>query len=575
MRGLAMFRACVLTALCLSIGSSARAELVGYWPFNGNSLDQSTLGNHGELFGGVYSNNVPAVLGAGQSLSFEDPFDHVFVDANESLNARTFTLSMFINDQGQFEGINRFTSRESDTFETGLDKVFGTDSISYYSPSAGWVRTGFVPEIDAWHHLAYVADGSEMTVYVDGELSFGPVAFAAAPAGFLHIGNRWNDVEGFFGMMDDVAMWSVPLPETSIAELASGAKSPLEIPIPEPPTPPPAPFLSVATNVDSWKQSTESTDGGLLGDWDWSGDPDPPSAATFTLDVLPTEPGVVGHINAAATFLDVQGLQADNDTHYYRTTFQLDRTSGVTAELQLAVDNGAQVYINGELVGIEASFVVENWSPPLPSLTFASDGSVEGTKFDVVADSFSGWIQGENEIMLAVRNPFEETAPAGGFALRLDFFSDTARGDFNGDGMIDAADIDLLNAAIRGDQAPAFDLTGDGAVNGNDRDEMIRGVIGTWYGDSNLDGEFSSADLVAVFSAGKDESFADAGWAEGDWNGDRVFNSGDLVTAFSDGGYEVGPRPAAAVPEPVGAWLVLVGLGITGCYGRRYRSRIA
>jgi hypothetical protein len=104
---------------------------------------------------------------------------------------------------------------------------------------------------------------------------------------------------------------------------------------------------------------------------------------------------------------------------------------------------------------------------------------------------------------------------------------------------------------------------------------MIRGVIGTWYGDSNLDGEFSSADLVAVFSAGKYESFADAGWAEGDWNGDRVFNSGDLVTAFSDGGYEVGPRPAAAVPEPVGAWLVLVGLGITGCYGRRYRSRIA
>lgn len=559
-----------ITAIVLCASSGVRAELVGYWPFDGDTLDLSGTDNHGELMGGSFANNVPAVLGSGQSIRFEDPLEHVFVPADPSLNSRTFTLSMFINDQEQFDGINRFTSRQGDTFETGIDKVFGSDSISYYSPTVGWVRTDVVPEIDTWHHLAYVADGEEMTVYVDGDAIFGPTAFSASPSGFLHIGNRWNDIEGFFGLMDDVALWSVALPEASIAELASGAKTPLQIPVPEPPAPPPTPFLTVKSNVDTWRLSTEAIDGGIAGDWDWTADPAPPNASTFTLEPIATEAGVMGHIDAAANALEAQGILADNDTYYYRTTFNLERASGITAELQLAVDNGAQVYINGELLGVETSFLVENWALPLPSLSFGADGSVEGTKFEVVAESFSGWIQGENEIVLAVRNPFEENAPAGGFAFRLDFFGSSEPGDFDGNGIVDATDIDLLIAAIRGDQSPAFDLNSDGAVNGADLDVMVRDVVGTWYGDANLDGEFNSSDLVTVFSAGKYESFVDASWAEGDWNGDQVFNSGDLVTAFSDGGYEQGPRAGvAAVPEPASAWMVLTGLVLLAGYRKR------
>jgi hypothetical protein len=79
-------------------------------------------------------------------------------------------------------------------------------------------------------------------------------------------------------------------------------------------------------------------------------------------------------------------------------------------------------------------------------------------------------------------------------------------------------------------------------------------------GDANLDGEFSSSDLVSVLASGTYEVDVPSVWSSGDFNGDGRTNSGDLVTALAGGGYEAGPRAAvAAVPEPAGATLLLLG----------------
>jgi hypothetical protein len=565
-------------AVCLLMLAMIRplnAGLVGYWPFDGDVFDQSGLGNDGELLGATFVNSVPSVLGAGQALSFEDPTEHVLIPADASLNSKIFTLSMFVNDQGQFSAINRFTSRTSDTFETGIDMAFGTGSLSYYSPGNGWTTTGVVPDLDSWNHIAYVADGSNMTVYFDGEDVFGPTPFAAFPSGDMHIGNRWNDVEGFLGMMDDVALWDVALPASSIADLANGAKRPPQIPVPEPPPPPPTPFLTVGTNVDTWRLSSESIDGGSTGEWDPSADPPPPAINTFTAAPLATSPAEVGHIHAAAIGLEVQGIQADNDTHYYRTTFSLDRTSGFSTEIQLAVDNGAQLYINGDLVATETSFLVENWGFPLPSLSIETDGAVESTKFEDAVTSFSDWKLGENEVILAVRNPFEEASPAGGFAFRMDFFATSMLGDFDGNGTLDVADIDDLTAKSASlTNPPAYDLNGDQKVDSSDVMVWVSDLFGTWVGDANLDLEFNSSDLVIVLAAGAYEVNTDAVWSTGDFNGDGRANSSDLVFALADGGYEQGPRAAVStVPEPSCLLLVATAWGVTRV--RRRRRNVA
>jgi hypothetical protein len=90
-------------------------------------------------------------------------------------------------------------------------------------------------------------------------------------------------------------------------------------------------------------------------------------------------------------------------------------------------------------------------------------------------------------------------------------------------------------------------------VNEADRAFWIHVFADTFFGDTNLDGEFNSGDLVAIFVAGEYEDTIEgnSSWSTGDWNGDGEFDTSDLVLAFQDGGYENRPQDSAnVVPEP-------------------------
>jgi O-glycosyl hydrolase len=160
--------------------------------------------------------------------------------------------------------------------------------------------------------------------------------------------------------------------------------------------------------------------------------------------------------------------------------------------------------------------------------------------------------QGSYEVSLGVIPP----NPSGEILLSLPGESITSMilqpptvpGDFNFDGVVNAADIDLmLDEIAAGTHGALYDLTGDSQVTQVDAIYLIRGLLGTDFGDANLDGVVSDADYTIWADHYGQTS---VGWAEGDFTGNGVVTEADY-TIWADH-YSVGASSAGA-SEPVAA----------------------
>ena len=239
-------------------------------------------------------------------------------------------------------------------------------------------------------------------------------------------------------------------------------------------------------------------------------------------------------------------------TQFFRGTFDVaDPTlfTGLVAEL--VRDDAAAVYVNGTEI-----FRDDNLRSNADFETFATDNGFENgsVAFHISPDAL---IVGANVIAVEVH---QDSTTSSDVSFEFSLRALGATGDFDGDLILTAADIDALGAATSEAYDLRFDLNRDQLVNADDHQLWVQKISGTYFGDADLDGEFNSADLVIVFAAGKYETAERSGWAEGDWNGDFRFESGDLVSAFADGGYELGPRMARpiAIPEPSSFLLTLL-----------------
>jgi hypothetical protein len=211
----------------------------------------------------------------------------------------------------------------------------------------------------------------------------------------------------------------------------------------------------------------------------------------------------------------------------------------------------------GKLEGPTTGAKVNDWQSIVPGSGFYKDA--ENTSFGA-----PNLDQVNNEFV-----PLQDVS-----ALRAQVTPVPTNGDFNGDGQLTAQDINMLTQAVRsGSTDQKFDVNADQQVNSDDRTRWVEGIKKTYFGDSDLDGEFSSTDFVAVFQAGQyeDSTPQNSLWETGDWDGDGEFSTTDFVLAFQAGGYEKGPRPAVSVPEPMTLPVMLgaVGLGLATRWRRR------
>ena len=134
--------------------------------------------------------------------------------------------------------------------------------------------------------------------------------------------------------------------------------------------------------------------------------------------------------------------------------------------------------------------------------------------------------------------------------------------DFDDDGALDCTDIDSLVTEIAsGGNDQAFDLTGDGIVDLNDRDAWLSEAgannlaSGNAYlpGDATLDGSVDGQDFLA-WNGRKFTSVA--AWCSGDFNADGEVNGADFI-AWNANKF-TSADTLVAVPEPSNLTLRLV-----------------
>ena len=154
--------------------------------------------------------------------------------------------------------------------------------------------------------------------------------------------------------------------------------------------------------------------------------------------------------------------------------------------------------------------------------------------------------------------------------------------DFEGDGVCDATDIDLLGAEVFAsaqgrpgadgelgtgdDQQPDlyYDLTVDGVVDANDLSSFLASV-NRLSGDLDLNGQVEFADFLVLSGNFGSEAL----WSGGDLDGSGLVEFADFL-AFSNN-FGVSPPAASSVPEPSAS--LLCGVMLCGLLPLRKRSR--
>ena len=229
----------------------------------------------------------------------------------------------------------------------------------------------------------------------------------------------------------------------------------------------------------------------------------------------------------------------------FRNHYQLDENVVIVGGYSGQLSNG------GELVQLQRPD-----SPPVDEPDFIP----RLLEDEVLYDDVAPWplADGNGNSLQRVGDSFGNLAaswfaqpPTPGAFIHVD-----PPGDFNNDGVINDLDIDLLTAGIRNHNLD-FDLTADHQIDDADLRFMVEEILQTHFGDSNLDGQFDTTDLIKVFQIGEFEDGLpmNSTWADGDWNGDQEFGTGDLILAFQSGGFLRAARtkdaPAAALLDRV------------------------
>ncbi|AEV33752.1 hypothetical protein Oweho_2792 [Owenweeksia hongkongensis DSM 17368] len=178
----------------------------------------------------------------------------------------------------------------------------------------------------------------------------------------------------------------------------------------------------VIVTEPGWMKSTV-TNTAEAGSYPWTGVSSLPTVGTY---ILPAEIGQPYPWHSIDSVEGAHVFKSGNGVTFFRTTFTLTVNTGVMAQIRSFMDDGMEIYVNGQMLAREDDRDADNFRGAQHHLMLMADGNQSNgdngdQAFDVVNNyRMDSMVHvGQNELVIALRNA-PQTSDKGGFSFRMD-----------------------------------------------------------------------------------------------------------------------------------------------------------
>jgi len=208
--------------------------LLGWWPFNGNAIDETNNGNNGTVYGATLTTDRFGLQNS--AYSFDGKSSKIDIPTNSQFDVQSFTFSVWVyrkgGGSGQIISKTNWTNATGESYTIHIEDSYLSLDLKKNSKcigGTGWNRftidkpTSFDNQ---WQQVVVTYDGVSYKYYING----GFVAFGTfqgpidvCPGGQVRFGAWWqNNANYFSGKLDDIGIWSRALDAIEVSNLYNG-----------------------------------------------------------------------------------------------------------------------------------------------------------------------------------------------------------------------------------------------------------------------------------------------------------------------------------------------------------------